>query len=154
MWVEVYIVLLVDFKIFYSLLYPIDFPEEFTFMIVFCILDDASREINAINSVAFSFETLKLKNEQFFNEFFFELDDFLQRVWTFIFEHTLSHSFAGIVVIPFASIELPWFDVEWLADEPIVVRADLLYKDLVRWRVRYKNDYLVRFLMFFFLKNS
>lgn len=123
-------------------------------MIVFCILDDAPRKINTIDSVAFSFEALKLKNEQFFDEFFFELDDFLQRVWTFTFEHTLSHSFAGIVVIPFVCIELPWFDVERLTDEPIVVCADLLNEDLVRLRVRYKNDYLVRFLMFFFLKNS
>jgi hypothetical protein len=49
-------------------------------MIVFCILDDAPREINPINSVTFSFETLKLKNEQFFYQFFFELYDLLQRV--------------------------------------------------------------------------
>ena len=123
-------------------------------MIVFCILDDAPREINPINSVTFSFETLKLKNEQFFYQFFFELYDLLQRVWTFIFEHILSHPFASIVVIAFAGIELTWFDVQWLADKAIVVCAHLRYKDLVRLWIRYRKDYFVRFLMFFFLKNS
>lgn len=95
-------------------------------MIVFRILNNAPSEINSINSITFSFKTLKLKNEQFFNKFFFELYDFLQRVWIFIFEHTLGHSFAGIIVIVFAGIELTWFDIKWLADKSIVICADLL----------------------------
>jgi len=77
---KVYIFFLVDFKIFYFLLNPIDFSQKLAFMIVFRILDNAPREINSINSITFSFKTLKLKNEQFFKKFFFELYDFLQRV--------------------------------------------------------------------------
>lgn len=106
MHVEVYIFLLSNFQIFYFLLDPKDSSQKPAFMIIFCIFDYTPCKINSINSITLCFKAPKLEGKQLPQQLFFELDNFLQSVRTFILEHALGHPLAGVIVSIFAGIEL------------------------------------------------
>jgi len=75
-------------------------------MIVLSVFDDASSEINAIDSIVLSFKVLELKGIQLSHKFFPEAKKLIKSIRFLIGKHTLGHPLAGAIIILLASTKL------------------------------------------------
>ena len=120
---EIDVILFSYFVVLYLRLNCKDSFEKQTFVVVFCIFDDASGKINSINSTVYVFESSKFESKNLFQNVDSKVNKLLKRKFFPISKQRVCHSSDSRHELLFFRSKRPRFNINRLPNELIVIFA-------------------------------